>query len=336
MKTLVQIAACGAILLCPILGAAERLVPIPGHALNEKLPEGRLTPVELALPEVPGGAAFGLPVDSVVSVRVRLAVGHDGTVVDAEPAPAALIRVVDHALSAYPGVDLTLDQARSFQETARAGVLDGRFAIDPALRVGPTGFVRAAVSMWWVVSGQAEFHVACMTTAQRASGLVLAEGCADPTVVAVLNRSGVARGSFKLPGKLTDDELNNARGIPTSRLLPTGQSGCGLLAEPPSDVAWTGTPGLVGATLVPGTMVRPANPPVLREWKVSASVLFSAIIGKDGSIIGVVAARPFPAFPELVDGAMNAMCQWRYDPATMGGLPVPTDTSLRFMWKSLD
>jgi periplasmic protein TonB len=71
--------------------------------------------------------------------------------------------------------------------------------------------------------------------------------------------------------------------------------------------------------------VTPLYPPLARQTRISGTVKLHAIIGKDGSVqqLQVVSGHPL-----LVQSALDAVKQWRYQPTLLNGEPVEVDTEI--------
>jgi len=72
-------------------------------------------------------------------------------------------------------------------------------------------------------------------------------------------------------------------------------------------------------------MVRPLYPPLAKQARISGSVLLHAIIAKDGSVIQLEVVQGHPL---LVQAALDAVRQWRYQPTLLNGDPVEVDTTV--------
>ena len=303
---------------------ADARVLAPGQASNPSNREARVSPLDAVVPDVTGAGDFGLPADSVVAVRTRLAVNREGVVVDAESDPASLLRIEGRSAHAYAGADLTPDQASLFEASARVGILASRFSIDPAVSLEPGDLVRGAITVWWLASGQVDLPVRCMTTVQRSERLLLADGCPEPLLVSSILWPGRQRGTFRLAETLSGEDLDAARGIPVGRRIPAGEWGCGLLADAPANVFVSGgDDGLVPPQrLAESGTVGPAFPKDARELKIGGSVTVSAVVDPEGKIVGFLLLQAMPGFPSMLESVMDDVCQWRYQPATLQGVPV--------------
>jgi protein TonB len=71
--------------------------------------------------------------------------------------------------------------------------------------------------------------------------------------------------------------------------------------------------------------VQPSYPPLARQTRISGTVRLHAIIGKNGNVeqLEVLSGHPL-----LVQAALDAVRQWRYQPTTLNGDPVEVDTTI--------
>jgi protein TonB len=69
----------------------------------------------------------------------------------------------------------------------------------------------------------------------------------------------------------------------------------------------------------------PVYPPLARQTRISGTVRLHAIIAKDGTVqqLEVVSGHPL-----LVQSALEAVRQWRYQPTLLNGEPVEVDTTV--------
>jgi protein TonB len=72
-------------------------------------------------------------------------------------------------------------------------------------------------------------------------------------------------------------------------------------------------------------MVRPVYPPLARQARVAGTVRLHAIIAKDGTVIQLEVVTGHPL---LVQAALDAVRQWRYQPTLLNGEPVEVDTTV--------
>lgn len=93
---------------------------------------------------------------------------------------------------------------------------------------------------------------------------------------------------------------------------------------PPKTVTRTRVGGAVQAAKLVNR-VQPMYPPLARQTRISGTVKLHAIIGKDGTVqqLQVVSGHPL-----LVQAALDAVKQWRYQPTLLNGEPVEVDTEI--------
>jgi protein TonB len=70
---------------------------------------------------------------------------------------------------------------------------------------------------------------------------------------------------------------------------------------------------------------RPVYPPLAKQARISGTVRFTAIIGRDGSIQNLTLVSGHPL---LVQSATEAVKQWRYKPTLLNGEPVEVVTQI--------
>jgi len=102
--------------------------------------------------------------------------------------------------------------------------------------------------------------------------------------------------------------------------------GAGTAPPPPPKVAprrVTVGGNVQAARLV--NRVQPLYPPLARQTRISGTVKLHAIIGKNGAVeqLQVVSGHPL-----LVQSALDAVRQWRYQPTLLNGEPVEVDTEI--------
>jgi len=93
---------------------------------------------------------------------------------------------------------------------------------------------------------------------------------------------------------------------------------------PPKSVTRTRVGGAVQAAKLVNK-VQPMYPPLARQTRISGTVKLHAIIGKSGTVeqLQVVSGHPL-----LVQSALDAVKQWRYQPTLLNGEPVEVDTEI--------
>jgi protein TonB len=69
----------------------------------------------------------------------------------------------------------------------------------------------------------------------------------------------------------------------------------------------------------------PTYPPLARQARIQGNVVLHAIISKDGHVeqLSVISGHPL-----LIQAALDAVRQWRYQPTMLNGDPVEVDTTI--------
>ncbi len=104
--------------------------------------------------------------------------------------------------------------------------------------------------------------------------------------------------------------------------------GAGSTAAPPPPPKATPKRITVGGQVQAAHLVnrvQPVYPPLARQTRINGTVKLHAIIGKDGTVqqLQVVSGHPL-----LVQAALDAVKQWRYQPTLLNGEPVEVDTEI--------
>jgi len=160
--------------------------------------------------------------------------------------------------------------------------------------------------------------------------------------MAKLMQSGKLQAPTAIPKQVTmlkeeemapDMGVGVVGGVPGG--IPGGQSGGVLggiiggvvgtnLPPPPKALARIRQGGNVQqAKLI--NMVRPVYPPLAKQARISGTVRLHAIIAKDGTVIQLEVVGGHPL---LVQSALDAVRQWRYQPTLLNGEPVEVDTTV--------
>ena len=71
--------------------------------------------------------------------------------------------------------------------------------------------------------------------------------------------------------------------------------------------------------------VQPQYPPLARQTRISGTVRLHAIIGKNGQVEQLEVMNGHPL---LVQAALDAVRQWKYQPTQLNGEPVEVDTTI--------
>ena len=83
-----------------------------------------------------------------------------------------------------------------------------------------------------------------------------------------------------------------------------------------------GMDGVVPARRLEGFMVQPEYPEQARQDMIEGMVVMEVILGADGSVSSMTILREVPEEYGLAEAAMDAVGQWRYEPAARDGVPV--------------
>jgi TonB family protein len=94
------------------------------------------------------------------------------------------------------------------------------------------------------------------------------------------------------------------------------------LQRAPSDLAWP----------VPIRKVDPKYPPELRKGNVEGEVVLYAVIRKDGSVDSIQLVRSVDA--SLDANAMDALAQWKFEPARKHGEPVDLEAVVHIPFRT--
>ena len=72
--------------------------------------------------------------------------------------------------------------------------------------------------------------------------------------------------------------------------------------------------------------VAPVYPPLARDSRISGTVVIDAVIDEHGNVVQV---RVISGHPLLIDAALKAVLQWRYEPTTLNGQPVSVELQVQ-------
>jgi len=59
-----------------------------------------------------------------------------------------------------------------------------------------------------------------------------------------------------------------------------------------------------------------------RRARAGGQIVFSVVVGHDGSIVWIRANREIAGWPSLTEAAVEALRKWRYEPGRLDGVPV--------------
>lgn len=101
-------------------------------------------------------------------------------------------------------------------------------------------------------------------------------------------------------------------------------NGSGYVPPPPTPTA----PAIRVSHMMEGNLlhrVQPVYPPLARQARVQGSVVLQAVINREGKIEGLQVVRGHPL---LVQAALDAVRQWRYQPYILNGQPIEVETQI--------
>ena len=102
----------------------------------------------------------------------------------------------------------------------------------------------------------------------------------------------------------------------------------GIIAPPPPPPPPPQERIRVGGQVQPPRVVnqtRPIYPPLARQARIQGVVRLEGVIAKDGSVIEL---KVVSGHPLLIQSALDAVKQWRYQPTMLNGSPVEVITTI--------
>jgi protein TonB len=83
-----------------------------------------------------------------------------------------------------------------------------------------------------------------------------------------------------------------------------------------------GTGGVTNPVRIEESFVPPRYPDVARVARIEGNVILQAVIDREGAVDEIQVLRSSQPGVGFEDAAIEAVAQWRYEPATQGGRPV--------------
>jgi TonB family protein len=83
-----------------------------------------------------------------------------------------------------------------------------------------------------------------------------------------------------------------------------------------------------GPQLLQESVVLPVYPEEARKAGVQGRVVLEVLVKADGSVVGVVVKESVAGYPELERKAIEAVREWRFQPATINGNPVDSSVDI--------
>ena len=129
-----------------------------------------------------------------------------------------------------------------------------------------------------------------------------------------------------VPGGVPGGVLGGAIGGVVGGVL--GGTGTAVPAPPPASRPVKKVVRVGGGVKAPRLTysVDPVYPPLARETRIWGTVLIDAIIDEHGN---VVQAHVVSGHPLLLDAALKAVLQWKYEPTTLNGQPVSVELQVQ-------
>jgi protein TonB len=76
--------------------------------------------------------------------------------------------------------------------------------------------------------------------------------------------------------------------------------------------------------------VEPAYPVLARQAKLEGNVVIDAVIDEHGNVVSM---RVLSGSPLLIQAAMDALRQWKYEPTAVNGQPVPVQLTVTISFR---
>jgi TonB family protein len=290
----------------------------PGEASNDLLEEVAVIPVDINVPAVRRQAEYGLPREALISVRVRIALDIRGEVVDAEAAEPRLLAVTREQISPEEMSALDGTVAKAFRKAARKAALSSRFSFMNADEIGRDELVRGRVTFQWTTG---IFYPKLLGQARRSGSVLVGDCCKEPKIVILVGAGH--RHEERFPETDSFEEPRPARG--KGRRAVDGT--CGWVDALPEGIPLLSprseeSTGIVAPKILMDTKVQPRYPEDARVLRIGGSVLLKLLVDDQGVPQGAELVRGTPGFPSLAGSALEAVCQWRYEPAREGAAPI--------------
>jgi len=111
-------------------------------------------------------------------------------------------------------------------------------------------------------------------------------------------------------------------------IFSSPQPGCS-----PADAILAGVDGVSNPELIPASKVEPVYPDAARLAGIEGAAILQAVIGTDGTVCDIQVLNEHPTGWEFVVASIEALEQWRYDPAMKDGRPVTAIFTVFFEYK---
>jgi periplasmic protein TonB len=101
-----------------------------------------------------------------------------------------------------------------------------------------------------------------------------------------------------------------------------------VAAPPPPQPAAAAAPVRIGGDIKPPRLISsvlPVYPAIARTAGIEGRVVITTSVEKDGSVSG---SKVISGSPMLRQAALDALRQWKYQPGTLNGVPVPVEITV--------
>lgn len=167
--------------------------------------------------------------------------------------------------------------------------------------------------------------------------LAVTPGQKDLTLSAQMLRNGRLLSSPKIVQTLGERGILSASGGPEAPFLffvveVDRVSREALKSSDPFPAAWPRNTKAVDGQAIPGLKVLKrvdaVYPPAAKEARIAGTVILRVLVGRTGEVEDVEILKDLPK--GLGTAAVAAVRQWRFEPATVDGKPVPARATLTF------
>jgi protein TonB len=114
-----------------------------------------------------------------------------------------------------------------------------------------------------------------------------------------------------------------------AEVAPSAMIAAAITIDPPPPPASVQPDRIeVGGQVVAAKLIHqphPVYPPLARQARIQGTVQLRAVIGREG---GIQSLAVISGHPVLVQAALDAVRQWRYQPTLLNGLPVEVETTI--------
>jgi periplasmic protein TonB len=248
------------------------------------------------------------------------------------PAPSASVA----AVSSQPAAPAHVAESDAIQPTSNAPtvVTDNPTPAPPPPAAAPVGAPVAAVNLPVAAAPVAKDNPVGPSKAEAKQPVVRS---APPSQPALGLKMSAPTAESRNVGRLVDGSVPNIGEVSGSSALIASTSGAALPTITRTDVPPAPPTGSLAASSPARAITEPklisttqlTYPPAAKSAKVEGDVLVTANIDATGKVIGAKAVSG-PALLRV--GAEDTVRGWKYQPATIGGKPVPTQVTVKIQF----